>query len=94
LTLSRWPLRDGSGRTVNADTALLADSQIVTVLTEYGNFEGEQKQKYINGLRLLLTDFRNRKVKDLDAISQGIIEFRAQFLEDKSRVLPLGSVSI
>lgn len=90
----KWPLRDGSGRTVNADAVFLTDSQIVTVLTEYGNFEGEQKQKYINGLRELLTDLRNRKVKDLDAISQGIIEFRAQFLEDKSRVLPLGSVSI
>ncbi|KAI9163220.1 Protein red1 [Paramyrothecium foliicola] len=75
-------------------SGLMIDSQIVTVLTEYGNFEADEKQRYISGLRDLLTDLRNRKVKDLDAISQGIIEFRAQFLGDRSRVLPLGSVSL
>lgn len=70
------------------------DDQILLQLGAYGNYEGEQKQKYITGLRDLLTGFRNRKIKDFQAISEGIIEYRAQFHGDKTKILPLGSVSI
>ncbi|KAF7559490.1 hypothetical protein G7046_g4661 [Stylonectria norvegica] len=70
------------------------DDQILLQLGAYGNYEGEQKQQYITGLRELLTDFRNRKVKDFQTISQGIIEYRAQFHGDKTKILPLGSVTL
>jgi hypothetical protein len=70
------------------------DDQILLQLGAYGNYEGEQKQEYINGLRQLLTDFRNRKVKDFTTISQGILNYRAQFRKDPSKILPLGDVSL
>lgn len=72
----------------------MADDQILLQLGAYGNYEEEQKQRYISGLRDLLTDFRNREVRDFQSISQGIIDYRAQFHGDKTKVLPLGSVSI
>ncbi|KAH6604189.1 hypothetical protein Trco_007635 [Trichoderma cornu-damae] len=70
------------------------DDQILLQLGAHGEFEEKKKQEYINGLRHLLTDFRNRKVKDFRTISQGIIDYRAQFLGDRSKILPLGSVTI
>ncbi|KAF4339263.1 hypothetical protein FBEOM_6799 [Fusarium beomiforme] len=70
------------------------DDQILLELGAYGNCEAEQHDQYVEGLRELLTDFRNRKVKDFEAISNGIIEYRAKFLGDKSKILPLGSVTL
>ena len=70
------------------------DDQILLQLGAAGNYADEKKQEYISGLRRLLTEYRNRKVKDFNTISQGIIEYRAQFQGDRSKILPLGSVSI
>ncbi|KAI5464092.1 hypothetical protein BGZ63DRAFT_411906 [Mariannaea sp. PMI_226] len=70
------------------------DDQILLQLGAYGNYEGEQQQEYISGLRALLTDFKNRKIKDFQTISDGIIEYRAKFHGDKTRILPLGSFSL
>ncbi|ATY61009.1 Zinc finger domain-containing CCCH-type [Cordyceps militaris] len=53
-----------------------------------------RKQEYIEGLRQLLTDFRDRKVKDFETISQGIIEYRAKFHGDASKILPLGNIAL
>ncbi|TQV93312.1 Zinc finger domain-containing protein, CCCH-type [Cordyceps javanica] len=68
------------------------DDQILLQLGAYTNCEESRKQEYIEGLRQLLTDYRNRKVKDFQTISQGIIEYRARFHGDASKVLPLGTV--
>ncbi|PON24877.1 hypothetical protein TGAM01_v206385 [Trichoderma gamsii] len=70
------------------------DDQILLQLGAHEEFGEQEKQQYINGLRNLLTDFRNRKVKDFQTISQGIIDYRAQFLGDRSKILPLGGVTI
>ncbi|GFP59386.1 protein red1 [Trichoderma asperellum] len=70
------------------------DDQILLQLGAHEEFGEQEKQQYINGLRNLLTDFRNRKVKDFQTISQGIIDYRAQFLGDRSKILPLGGVKI
>lgn len=70
------------------------DDQILLQLGGYGNFEGEQQQQYISGLRELLTDFRNRKVKDFQTIGDGIVEYRAKFQGDKTKILPLGHVAL
>jgi hypothetical protein len=71
-----------------------ADDQILLQLGGNASYDGEQKQKYINGLRDLLYGFRTQKVKDFQTIAQGIIEYRAKFNGDPSRILPLGNVSI
>lgn len=63
-------------------------------LGAYGNYEGEQQQQFNTGLRKLLTDFRNRKVKDFQVISKAIVDYRAQFQGDKTKILPLGNVSL
>ncbi|KAG4258236.1 hypothetical protein FPRO03_03190 [Fusarium proliferatum] len=70
------------------------DDQILLQLGAYGNCEADQHDQYVEGLRELLTDFRKRKVKDFDAISNGIIEYRAKFLGDKTKILPLGAVTL
>ncbi|KAF4124512.1 hypothetical protein GMORB2_5178 [Geosmithia morbida] len=70
------------------------DDQVLLQLGAYGGYEGEREQEYIQGLRKLLTDFRSRKIKDFATISQGIIDYRAQFHKDPSKILPLGDVSI
>jgi hypothetical protein len=75
-------------------SVLLVDDQILVQLGGYSDYEGERKQDYVNGLRQLLTDFRTRKVKDFQTISQGIIDYRSQFRGDKTKILPLGDVSL
>ncbi|KAF5531417.1 hypothetical protein FMEXI_12986 [Fusarium mexicanum] len=70
------------------------DDQILLQLGAYGNCEADQHDQYVAGLRELLTDFRKRKVRDFDAISNGIIEYRAKFLGDKTKILPLGAVTL
>ncbi|KAH7316616.1 hypothetical protein B0I35DRAFT_512522 [Stachybotrys elegans] len=72
----------------------LSDGQIITQLTEYGSNQKELKQKYVNGLRDLLADLRNRKIQDLNEICQGIVDYRARFHGDSSVVLALDGVMI
>ncbi|CAH0039419.1 unnamed protein product [Clonostachys solani] len=72
----------------------LADDQILLQLGSHSSFEGEQKAQFINGLRRLLTDYRERKIKDFQTISNGIVDYRANFSGDKSKILPLGNVSL
>lgn len=72
----------------------MTDDQILLQLGATGDFDDGAKQRYISGLRQLLTDFRDRKVKDFDTISRGIVEYRARFQGDRSKVLPLGNVPV
>ncbi|GKU00084.1 hypothetical protein FLAG1_05190 [Fusarium langsethiae] len=72
----------------------LPDDQIIVQLGASGNPEVEHQDQYVAGLRELLRDFRNRKVKDFQAISQGLIEYRARFLHDKTKILPLSGVTL
>ncbi|PHH74879.1 hypothetical protein CDD82_4734 [Ophiocordyceps australis] len=69
------------------------DDQILLQLGSADNYRDEEKTEYISGLRQLLTDFRNRKVKDFNTISQGIIDYHARFHGDKFKILPLAGVS-
>ena len=67
--------------------SLIADDQI---LLELGKSEGyEDKTRFIQGLRELLQNFRANKVKDFGTIARGIIEYRAKFLGDKTKILNL-----
>ncbi|KAK0628201.1 hypothetical protein B0T17DRAFT_588395 [Bombardia bombarda] len=64
------------------------DDQILLELGKADEYSGEQKARFIQGLREVLQQFRNNKVKDFDAIAQGIVEYRSRFSGDKSKVLP------
>ncbi|OAQ67100.2 Zinc finger domain-containing protein, CCCH-type [Pochonia chlamydosporia 170] len=79
---------------VGTDSPNWTDDQILLQLGAAEHYDGDQRQQYIDGLRQLLTDYRDRQVKDFNTISQGIVEFRAKFLRDKTKILPLGSVSL
>jgi hypothetical protein len=58
------------------------------------DYTGEQKSRFIQGLRELLQNFRANKVRDFDTIANGIIEFRSRFLGDRSKILPLEGVTL
>ncbi|KAK3336059.1 hypothetical protein B0T19DRAFT_395857 [Cercophora scortea] len=70
------------------------DEQILLELGKADEYSGEQKARFIQGLRELLQGFRVKKVKDFETIANGIIEFRSRFLGDKSKVLRLDGVII
>lgn len=70
------------------------DDRIIKQLGGYGNFEGEMQEEFNNGLRKILTDARTNKVKDFDTLTKSIIDYRASFRNDPSRVLPLGDVKL
>lgn len=71
-----------------------ADDQILVELGAHNDVKVDQKQEFVSGLRRLLTDFRDRQVVDFQTISQGIIDYRARFNQDKSKILPLGHVAL
>ncbi len=52
------------------------------------------KLRFIEGLKKVLNGLKTNKVKDFDRITKAIIEYRAAFVEDKTKVLPLDGVTI
>ena len=71
-----------------------SDEQILVELGRSDQYTGEQKDRFIQGLRELLQDFRANQVRDFDTIANGIMAFRSRFLGDKTKILPLGDVSL
>ncbi|TPX10602.1 uncharacterized protein E0L32_008488 [Thyridium curvatum] len=65
----------------------LKDDQILVELGKSDDFSGEQKVRFVQGLREVLQQFRAGKVRDFDAIAHGIIEYRRRFIGDNTRVL-------
>ncbi|TLD22195.1 hypothetical protein PspLS_08198 [Pyricularia sp. CBS 133598] len=64
------------------------DDQILMELGQADDFaDGEEKSRFITGLRDLLADCRAQKVRDMDEIGRAIIEYRRKFIGDQSRVL-------
>ncbi|GAB0136221.1 hypothetical protein EsDP_00004532 [Epichloe bromicola] len=76
------------------ETMQAPDDQILLQLGAAEHYDEEQRENYISGLKQLLTDYRTRKVKDFNTISQGIVDYRARFLGDRTKILPLGHVSL
>lgn len=70
---------------------MMTDDQI---LVQLGAYEGDRIPEFIDGLKKLLAEFRVRKVRDFKTISQGILDYRSQFRSDKTKILPLGNVSL
>lgn len=63
------------------------DDQILVELGRSDDFTGDQKAKFVTGLRDVLKRFRDAKVRDFDTIAYEIISFRRQFLGDASKVV-------
>jgi hypothetical protein len=62
------------------------------VLGALGNpaeFTGDQRIRFVTGLKEVLIGLRTRKIRDFDLIAKEIIAHRAAFLGDRSKVLVL-----
>ncbi|EON95947.1 hypothetical protein UCRPA7_8600 [Phaeoacremonium minimum UCRPA7] len=70
------------------------DDQILLELGQSDEYAGDDKTRFMAGLRQLLTEFRAAKVKDFASIAQGIVDYRRRFLNDSSKVLRLEGVHI
>lgn len=70
------------------------ESQTLLQLGNSERLEGKAYEAYVSGLRSLLAEFKAKQCKDFDTISQAIIDYRSRFYGDRSRVLPLGDVSL
>ncbi|ORY60618.1 uncharacterized protein BCR38DRAFT_349886 [Pseudomassariella vexata] len=57
-------------------------------------YTGEEKKAFVEGLKKVLNDLKAKKVKDFDRITRAIIKYRADFLKDPCKVLPLHGVKI
>ncbi|KAG6049750.1 hypothetical protein E4U39_005497 [Claviceps sp. Clav50 group G5] len=76
------------------ETIRAPDDQILLQLGAAEPYEGQQREKYISGLKQLLTDYRNQNIRDFQIISQGVLDYRARFLGDKTKILPLGHITL
>jgi len=71
-----------------------ADERILLELSNSDMFDGEDKVRFVEGLRALLHRFKADKIRDFETIARGIIEYRFQHIGDRSKLLPLDGVSI
>ncbi|RYP04793.1 hypothetical protein DL765_010060 [Monosporascus sp. GIB2] len=76
------------------ENMMVPDGEIITQLGSSDMFSGEMKLRFIEGLKKVLNELKANKVKDFDRITKAIVEFRAAFLGDKTKVLPLDGVTI
>jgi hypothetical protein len=77
------------------DTMKMADDQILFQLGNNNDpFSDDEQVQYINGLRQLLASLRVSEVKDFNAITQAIIDYRSKFRGDPTRILPFGNVDL
>ncbi|TGO37749.1 hypothetical protein BHYA_0090g00390 [Botrytis hyacinthi] len=72
----------------------LPDDAVLAKLGSPDEFEGEQRDRFIEGLKSLLSGLRARKIKDFDAIASEIVAHRAKFLGDSSKVLSLEGTTL
>lgn len=49
----------------------------------------EKKEAFVVGLRHIIQEIRGRKVKDFRIVASEIAAYRARFLGDSSKILPL-----
>lgn len=71
-----------------------ADDAVLTALGSPEEFSAEQRDRFCQGLRGVLTDLRARKIKDFDVIAAEIVAHRSKFLGDNSKILNLEGTTI
>ncbi|KAK8016165.1 hypothetical protein PG993_014354 [Apiospora rasikravindrae] len=76
---------------------LTSDSDIIASLGSVDSYNGEQKGRFIDGLRKVLSDLKSdsTRLKDFDSITSAILQYRREFFGgDDTKVLPLEGVAI
>jgi hypothetical protein len=73
---------------------MAADDDILKTLGSQDEFSGDQRARFVDGLKDALGAIRERKIRDFDNIAKEILAHRRRFLGDDSKVLPLEDVSI
>ncbi|KAI4602207.1 hypothetical protein KJ359_009445 [Pestalotiopsis sp. 9143b] len=76
------------------DKMALSDSAIIAQIGSATTYTGEQRDRFIEGLKKVLQDLKAHKIKDFESITKALVQYRADFLGDKSKVLPLNDVVI
>jgi hypothetical protein len=67
----------------------VGDKLLVQLGTANPGKTPEEKQKWNQGLRLVLKELRQKNIKNPNGIAEEISRYRRQFLEDDARVLNL-----
>ena len=57
--------------------------------TEPAGLTPEEQKAYNEGLKNVIKDIRSRNVRDFNAMAADITTYRANFIGDTTRVLPL-----
>ena len=72
------------------------DSDIIASLGSVDSYNGEQKGRFIDGLRKVLSDLKSEpKRVNFDSITSAILQYRKEFFGgDETKVLPLEGVAI
>ncbi|ETS78513.1 hypothetical protein PFICI_10575 [Pestalotiopsis fici W106-1] len=73
---------------------VLSEPAIIAELGSTATYTGEQKDRFIEGLKKVLQDLKTRKIKDFESITKALMDYRADFLGDKSKILPLNDIVI
>lgn len=77
-----------------ADSSWWTDDDILKFLGSQDAFTGEERVRFIDGLKDALGAIRERKIRDFDTIAQEILAYRRKFLDDDSKVLALEGTTI
>lgn len=73
---------------------MIADDEILGSLGTPEEFPADQRQKFREGLKAVLTDLRSRKVRDFDTIGAEVVAHRRRFLGDPSKILMLEGITL
>ncbi|KAI5867836.1 hypothetical protein GGS23DRAFT_593104 [Durotheca rogersii] len=73
------------------DTMVVPDPDIITELGSSDIFTGETRTRFVESLKRVLGELKANRVRDFDRITKAIVKHRREFLEDKTKVLPLDS---
>ena len=74
--------------------SFIPDDAVLSELGSPDEFWGEQRALFCDGLKGVLTCLRAQKIRSFDLIAQAVVEHRAKFLGDKSKILPLEGISV
>jgi len=67
------------------------DKVLVQMGATPAGFSLQEGEAYVKGLRQIIQEIRGRRVKDFNQVAAEISAYRARFLGDGSKILPLGT---
>lgn len=78
-----------AGRELTQASNLADDLILVQMGAVPESLSAERKDAFVVGLRQIIQEIRGRKVKDFRTVASEIAAYRARFLGDNSKILPL-----